>query len=96
MNFINLKIKICLAKEEMVVSNDEIFISESDVNKLTKEIKELKFFKSNKTYNADLKSPKPFKVMDEPPSDDEDMPEITGFTEWDWERVDKLKNEILA
>lgn len=102
MNFINLKIKICLAKEELQISNDEVFISEEDVTWLTKEVKELNYFgkcDSNWSYikNVDImKSKQPFKVMDEPQSESDDSPEFQSMTEWDWDWVNKLKNEILS
>jgi hypothetical protein len=71
--------------------------------RLTKEVKELEFFGKNegsKTYtpaNNDLmRSPKPFKVMDEPLSESDEPPELQVMTSKDWERVEKMKKEILS
>lgn len=44
-----------------------------------------------------MRSSKPFKVMDEPMSESDDNSlEFPGMTERDWDRINKLKNEILS
>lgn len=72
MNFINLKIKIQLAKEEILVPNEEVFVSEKDVLQLTSELKEMNIFKEESKVSfksAGFKSP--FKFQDFPNLDSE-------------------------
>ena len=45
MNFINLKIKICLAENNVDVESDDIFVSEDDVRLLADEIQSFSTFK---------------------------------------------------
>lgn len=97
MSFINLKIKISLAQSDIELEEGEEFVSKEDILSLSTQIQKLNAFASEDTENiVSSRSPKkkPFKTQLTPDSCSDF--ELPGMSADDWDRLDKLKKDLMS
>lgn len=98
MSFINLKIKISLAQSDIELEDDEEFVTQDDIMRLSEKVSKLNAFSKDNNENlVSSRSPqkkKPFKTQLTPDSCSDF--ELPGMSSDDWDRLNNLKKDLMS